>query len=76
MTARKPPAKKPRTYRPRAPKQLNDIAIVTLTLHRESGDITIDTEFSTPMETWAALEWAAADVKDRLSAVRGLPDDE
>lgn len=54
---RAPGAKAPasRTYRPRAPKQLGDIAVVTLMLDRSTGEVSIEQELSTPAETWFTL---------------------
>jgi hypothetical protein len=50
----------------RAPKVGSDSAYVFLELDRRSGEVTVDAELSTPMETWAMLEWAAAEWRDRL----------
>jgi hypothetical protein len=50
----------------RAPKVLGEKAYLFLELDRQTGDVTVDAELSTPMETWAMLEWAAAEWRDRL----------
>lgn len=60
MATRKSPAKvaPKRTYRPRAPKPMDAVGIVTVILNRTTGVVTIDNEFTNPLEQWAMLQRA------------------
>jgi hypothetical protein len=55
----------------RVPPVEDSKAFVIVELDRRTGLVTVDDEFSTPMETWAMLDWATEAYGRQLEALHG-----
>jgi hypothetical protein len=57
----------------RAAEQMSDTVAILVTLERATGKVEIDSEFSTPLETWSMLSVACSKASETVDQINEIP---